>query len=254
MIYRICTISDGLTLNRVSTWEKTMFEGKFSPGEEKQALNEKVYSGNNRNYWQIYFTHDGENYKINKNNAMFNLFKKSDNGGTVTIEICPYEDVFRVHFIAPSGKAWFKIEKGNRLERGILVKVRNELSEDISDIRVLHAESDKRKIQIETGGGVVWREFVKFSDREIKGKTSDRPISCAYSSERVEFHYYQNYWQVYFTRKGICYELEVDVNFNLSYEHNGRTLDITILHEDQKNKIYVKFEMLSKTKTVLAYS
>ena len=230
-------------------WEKTIvFKGNFSPGIVREASNEKVYFGNNRNYWQIYFTHDGDNYKIDANNAMFNLSKLRDNGKLVKIKIWRLKNEIWVQFIAPSGKKWFKTIKGNRIERGILLKVKNWLQEDISDIRVLHAESTKNKIQLDTGENVVWKEFVKFSDIKVKGKTISTEHEIV-STKRIEFHYCKNYWQVFFTYDGHCYKLDEDnVNFNLSYEDNGQTMTITVLQKD--NAINANFEIRSRKKSV----
>ena len=51
---------------------------------------ENVYFGNNRGYWQVYFNYRGNDYKINKNNANFNLEKK-DQEKPVVIEILKKE-------------------------------------------------------------------------------------------------------------------------------------------------------------------
>lgn len=60
-----------------------------------------------RIYWQIYFEYDGIRYKLNKNNAMCNLWKNLDNGGTMDIIIRKEADNIRANMISGSGHAYF---------------------------------------------------------------------------------------------------------------------------------------------------
>ena len=76
-----------------------------------ETSTEHVYFGNNRGYWQVYFTVNGESFKINKNNAMFNLSKKKDNKSVVTIQIEHYKRRHRINFEAVSGRAYFFTKK-----------------------------------------------------------------------------------------------------------------------------------------------
>ena len=211
-------------------WKKSIsFEGCLSAGDERKA-NEKVYFGNNRNYWQVYFKHNGENYKMKKNNAMFNLHKSADNAQTVTIEIRPYRNYIYVNFKAPSGEDYFYTKKENRRESGISVTVKNlgekandTLPHAISDVCVLYIESNKNGIEIEKDIDVTSREFVRFDNRTVK------PRAEITSTKRVKLHYQKGYWQVYITYDNEGYKLEGDnLNFDLSHDDNGRTLFIAI--------------------------
>ena len=131
-------------------WKKTIQFGSI-PTNSKKNSDEKLYFGNNRGYWQLYFTYNNENYRINKNNAEFNLCK-SDKGESLTIEITRHkEEYIYVKFLAPSGERWFYIDKTS-MERGISIVVKNELSEEIADVCVLYAESRSKNVEdIEVG-------------------------------------------------------------------------------------------------------
>ena len=109
------------------------------------------------------------------------------------------------------------------IARGISVVVKNDLDGDVSDLCVLYAESNLRKINVETGENVVWKQNVNFNARTVPGKTEIA------SMERIEFSGHQSYWQVYYTYDNNCYKLEKDnAQFNLHSTDNGTNVIVTI--------------------------
>ena len=218
-------------------WRKTIeFKEGIPSGSYCDSV-EKVYYGNNRNFWQVYFTHAGTNYKINKNNAEFNLSQTKDKEKLVTIDIMP--GCSRVNFTAPSGGAYFNVGKGDRIGRGILVSVQNKLQQEVSGVRILYAESDQTGISIETE--LPWRDILQCQDQKLQQQSSIK------SENRSKFYYHNSYWQLFFTYRNSCYAFQKTIiDFNLLYEHNGKDLFITIQEKD--NQCHATFKILSKEK------
>ena len=148
---------------------------KYTNQQQKNS-DEKLYFGNNRGYWQLYFTYNNENYRINKNNAGFNLYK-SDNGESLTIEITQHkEEYIYVKFLAPSGETWFYTDKTS-MERGISIVVKNELSEEIADVCVLYAESKSKNVEdFEVEENFILRENVNFPVRTVPTEVAIKSV------------------------------------------------------------------------------
>ena len=81
--FSVVDVETGTNVNKLETVE---FNALTIPAGEAVKSKEKVIFEYNRHYWQVYFNYKGWCYKIDKNNAMFNLEEK-DNGGKLKITL-----------------------------------------------------------------------------------------------------------------------------------------------------------------------
>ena len=81
--FSVVDVETGANVNKLETVE---FKALTIPAGEAVKSKEKLIFEYNRHYWQVYFTYKGRCYKIDKNNAMFNLEEK-DNGGKLKITL-----------------------------------------------------------------------------------------------------------------------------------------------------------------------
>ena len=147
-------------------WKNVVNFGEIQSLHDAEST-EYAYFGNNRGYWQVYFKYLGNDYKINKNNANFNL-EKSDQEEPAVIEILHHNNGIFADFRAHSGHDYFWMKIGKPVERGILVSVTNELSADVSEVRLVYAESTAtRHVNTETDENIQFKEEVSFDDQTV---------------------------------------------------------------------------------------
>ena len=202
---------------------------------------EYAYFGNNRGYWQVYFKYKGNDYKINKNNANFNLDKK-DHEKTVVIEIFDHRKGIRANFEAPSGRDYFGIQIGSPLKRGVSVVIKSELRQEVSEVRLVYAASTAKDVDIETEKNIISTEEVSFDNRTLRYNEE------ILSTNRLVFSYHSSFWQLYFNYDGNFHKLDKnDARFSLKSEDNGTRLIITIGPQAVPvGQIPVKFSISSK--------
>ena len=223
-------------------WKKMVHVGNIS-SQKKRESSERVYFGNNRGYWQVYFTYKGKNHKLNLNNAEFNVSGK-DNGKVVSLEIMHHRSYIYVNFKSPSSTTYYYAEEKNPIERGIFVAVRNKLPKTIRDVCVHYAESKSSVVNTETGENVVWKETVSLEKNEVPEKHETR------SRERIKFSNQKCFLQVYFSYNGLCYKLNTNsARFDINYCDNGCVLIITIDWLNKNSPVNVSFDLNGRKKS-----
>ena len=81
--FSVVDVETSANVNKLETVE---FNALTIPAGEDVKAKGKVIFKYNRHYWQVYFNYKGWCYKIDKNNAMFNL-EEQDNGGNLKITL-----------------------------------------------------------------------------------------------------------------------------------------------------------------------
>ena len=90
-------------------FKKEISVGDVEVDQEVEVHCELSYARGRRYYWQVYFFYGGRKYKINKNNAMVNLWSQDD-GEYVEITIRKEASNIRLDFVMNSGNAYFYAE------------------------------------------------------------------------------------------------------------------------------------------------
>ena len=224
LFYRLDPRSVDVELERNVCWIRNARFDKVPLGGEQKSDYE-IFFGNNRGYWQVYFSYKGKEYKIDPKKAEASLTSSGD----LTIDILEDGENIKIDLNAPSFHETFHAIPVEPAEKGVRIAIQNNMAADLDDICLVFADglngnfnsSDKDSLK-----NTLWKQHVKFDNCNLPASAGERQIL---TSDFLKFHQHRHCWQFYFTYEGICYKLEGDhVVFSLKEKDFGKSLNITV--------------------------
>ena len=204
-------------LERNVCWVRNARFDEVPKGGESKSDYE-IFFGNNRGYWQVYFTFEQKEYKIDPENAEASLTSSGD----LTIDILEDGENIKIDLNAPS---FHKTFHAILVERGI--RIQNDMAANLDDICLVFADGLNGNFNSSDPDSLMnspLKQNLKFDD--LQASTEGRKTLA---SDCLKFRHNRHCWQFYFTFEGICYKLEGDhVVFNLTGEDMGQILNITV--------------------------
>ena len=228
-------------------WKRFLSAEAIPQGKE-YASKGNIYFGKNRGYWQVYFTCEDRNYKINRKDAEMSLEMK-DMDKTVLVDILKHDGGICVDFTIPSSsvKRNFLTQIGEPSESGVIIEIQNELAGEIFDICVIYTERvrqlfNKPDNEAMDKGFIRKHKLSKFN--KVSGCNNRGIVENRMRSERLKFGCNESCWQLYFTYENHCYRLSNDpVVFNLGEDDNMQVLIISL---SKKEKLAIEFRIGKK--------
>ena len=240
-------------------WTKDVALASKIPSDHETYSPERIPFGNNRGFWQLYFTCQDDEFKINKNDAMLSLTNSDDKKCLdVTIEsqdalTCTNNclslfrssqklndtiDTYsiRISFKVSSKHTFFSAVKRSPMVREVRVHVHNQLKDTIYDLGVQFTKStDIYNIKFEPNTWI-----------PLESNTVPVKESCK-TRQNIICEYDRNcYWNVRFTYKGSCYKLTTPANYNWNASDNGEIFPI-VIKEEGRGEVMVEFRIRTPT-------
>lgn len=229
------------TLSNVLWSRYVSFDYKIVSELRVKTSGRNVCFGENFGYWQLYFSYEGDDYKLDKNDCKMTLTPECDQQ-ELQIELSSLvnddKDLdIKAKFQISTVSGEFKVVKGKPIVRGVHVCISNQLENNVDFINAVIVEenSSKKASQLNTVN-------VKFDNNVIK------PSGQILSSEFVPYNCFghKHYLKLYFTSQGCCYELENKEKYShgiplkLTEKEYGSQIEVVIVSRKQSVSIKVQ--------------